>query len=121
MGNRPKQTGMRRLLLAGVNSWQGLRGAFRSEAAFRQEVVMAVVLLPLAVWLGKTPVEQALLIGSVFLVLIVELLNTGIETVVDRIGPERHELSGLAKDVGSSAVLLSFVLLIVVWALLLLG
>ena len=108
MQDRPKLAGMRRLVLAFVNSWQGFKGAFRSEAAFRQEVALAVVLLPLGVWLGKTPVEKALLVASVLLVLIVELLNTGIETVVDRIGLERHELSGLAKDVGSTAVLLSF-------------
>ena len=121
MQDRPKLAGMRRLLLAFVNSWQGFKGAFRAEAAFRQEVALAVVLLPLGVWLGKTPVEKALLVASVLLVLIVELLNTGIETVVDRIGLERHELSGLAKDVGSTAVLLSFALLGVIWGFLLLG
>ena len=118
---RPKLAGMRRLILAFVNSWKGFRGAFRSEAAFRQEVALAVVLLPLGVYLGKTPLERALLVSSVLLVLIVELLNTGIETVVDRIGLERHELSGLAKDVGSTAVLLSFAVLAVIWGLLLLG
>jgi len=119
--DRPKLSGMRRLLLAFVNSWKGFKGAFRFEAAFRQEVALAVVLLPLAVWLGKSGIERALLLSSVIQVLIVELLNTGIETVVDRIGLERHELSGLAKDVGSTAVLLSFALLITVWACVLLG
>jgi diacylglycerol kinase (ATP) len=118
---RPKLVGTRRLLLAFVNSWQGFRGAFRFEAAFRQEVALAVVLLPLGVYLGKTPVEKALLVSSVLFVLVVELLNTGIETVVDRIGLERHELSGLAKDVGSTAVLLSFAVLAVIWGFLLLG
>jgi diacylglycerol kinase (ATP) len=118
---RPKLVGMRRLFLAFVNSWKGFRGAFRFEAAFRQEVALAVVLLPLGVYLGKTPVEKALLISSVLFVLVVELLNTGIETVVDRIGLERHELSGLAKDVGSTAVLLSFGVLVVIWGFLLLG
>ena len=112
---------MNRLLLAFVNSWKGFKGAFRFEAAFRQEVALAVVLLPLGVWLGRTGVEKALLVGVVLLVLIVELLNTGIETVVDRIGLERHELSGLAKDVGSTAVLLSFAVLIVVWGFVLFG
>ena len=121
MQDRPKLSGMRRLLLAFVNSWKGFRGAFRFEAAFRQEVALAVVLLPLGAWLGKTPVEKALLVSSVLFVLIVELLNTGIETVVDRIGLERHELSGLAKDVGSTAVLLSFGVLAVIWGFLLLG
>jgi diacylglycerol kinase (ATP) len=119
--DRPKLAGIRRLVLAFVNSWKGFRGAFRSEAAFRQEVALAVVMLPLGVYLGKTPVEKALLVASVLLVLIVELLNTGIETVVDRIGLERHELSGLAKDVGSTAVLLSFAVLVVIWGFLLLG
>jgi diacylglycerol kinase (ATP) len=121
MQERPKLAGMHRLVLAFVNSWQGFKGAFRSEVAFRQEVALAVVLLPLGVWLGKTPVEKALLVSSVLLVLIVELLNTGIETVVDRIGLERHELSGLAKDVGSTAVLLSFGVLAVIWGFILLG
>jgi len=121
MQERPKLSGMRRLFLAFLNSWQGFKGAFRFEAAFRQEVALAVVLIPLGVYLGKSGIEKALLVGAVLMVLIVELLNTGIETVVDRIGLERHELSGLAKDVGSSAVLLSFVLLSVVWGFILLG
>ena len=118
---RPKLSGSRRLLLAFVNSWSGFKGAFRAEAAFRQEIALALVMLPLGAWLGETRVEKALLIGSVLLVLIVELLNTAVETAVDRIGLERHELSGLAKDVGSTAVLLSFALLAVVWGFLLFG
>jgi diacylglycerol kinase (ATP) len=118
---RPKLTGARRLVLAFLNSWKGFRGAFEAEAAFRQEVALAIVLIPLGFWLGDTPIEKALLVGSVLFVLIVELLNTGIETVVDRIGLERHALSGLAKDVGSAAVLLSFVVLLLVWGLLLFG
>lgn len=113
--DRPKLSGLRRLLLAFVNSWKGFKGAFQAEAAFRQEVVLAAILLPAALWLGDSGVERALLISSVLLVLIVELLNTCIETVVDRIGLERHELSGLAKDVGSTAVLLAFAILLVVW------
>lgn len=119
--DRPKLAGMRRLLLAFVNSWKGFKGAFREEAAFRQEVALAVILLPLGVWLGKSGIERALLVGAVLIVLIVELLNTGIETVVDRIGLERHELSGLAKDVGSTAVLVSFLLLGTIWGFILLG
>lgn len=115
MLDRPKLSGFNRLLLAFVNSWKGFKGAFAAEAAFRQEVFLAIVLIPLGAWLGKTGVEKALLISSMLLVLIVELLNTGIETVVDRIGLERHVLSGLAKDVGSTAVLLSFAVLIVIW------
>jgi diacylglycerol kinase (ATP) len=121
MQDRPKLSGVRRLFLAFVNSWSGFKGAFRFEAAFRQEVALAVVLIPLGVYLGETSVERALLVGAVIIVMIVELLNTGIETVVDRIGLERHELSGLAKDVGSSAVLLSFAHLSVIWGFILLG
>jgi diacylglycerol kinase (ATP) len=118
---RPKLSGVRRLLLAFVNSWSGFKGAFRAEAAFRQEIALAIVMMPLGAWLGETAVEKALLIASVLLVLIVELLNTAVETVVDRIGLERHELSALAKDVGSTAVLLSFCQLAVVWGFLLFG
>jgi len=121
MLERPKLGGPRRLLLAFVNSWNGFKGAFKCEAAFRQEVALAVVLIPLGVYLGDTGLERALLVSAVLLVLIVELLNTGIETVVDRIGLERHELSGLAKDVGSSAVLLSFAVLSVIWGFILFG
>jgi diacylglycerol kinase (ATP) len=121
MLEQPKLSGLRRLGLAFVNSWNGFVGAWRGEAAFRQEVALAVMLFPAGCWLGRTGVEKALLVGSVLLVLIVELLNTGIETVVDRIGLERHVLSGLAKDVGSTAVLLSFVLLSVVWGFVLFG
>jgi diacylglycerol kinase (ATP) len=117
--DRPKLYGARRLVLAFVNSWNGFRGAFAAEAAFRQEVALAIVLVPLGFWLGDTAIEKALLVCSVFLVLIVELLNTAVETAIDRIGLERHALSGLAKDVGSSAVLLSFVVLLIVWGLLL--
>ncbi len=121
MLDRPKLSGLRRLGLAFVNSWKGFIGALQAEAAFRQEVALAVVLIPAGCWLGKTGVEKALLVSSVLLVLIVELLNTGIETVVDRIGLERHVLSGLAKDVGSTAVLISFALLSVVWGFVLFG
>jgi diacylglycerol kinase (ATP) len=115
-----RASGLRRLMSAFNNSWQGFKGALRSEAAFRQEVLLAVVLIPAGFLLGSTPVEKALLVSSVLLVLIVVLLNTAIEAVVDRIGPERHELSGLAKDVGSSAVLLSLAVWLVIWGLLLL-
>ncbi len=110
-----------RVIRAAGYSLSGLRAAIRKEAAFRQELILFVLLVPLGAWLGRDGIERALLIGVLFLVLIVELLNTGIETVVDRIGLERHELSGLAKDVGSTAVLLSFGVLVVIWGFLLLG
>jgi diacylglycerol kinase (ATP) len=116
-GSRP--TGARRLWLASVNSWRGLKHCYQSEAAFRQEVWAALVLLPLAMWLGRTAVEKVLLAGSVLLVMIVELLNTGIEVVVDRISHEHHRLSGFAKDLGSSAVLFALLLAAMTWVLVL--
>lgn len=117
---RQKPRGLMRLLRAFGASAQGLGGAFREEAAFRQELAFALVAIPLGLWLGRSGVERALLVAPVLLVLIVELVNSAIEAVIDRIGPERHHLSGLAKDVGSAAVLLAFVLLAAVWALVLL-
>ena len=116
---RYKPTGFTRMFRAFGASMQGLAGAFREEAAFRQELVLAVVVIPLGVWLGRNGIERALLIAPMFLVLIVELLNSAIEATVDRIGYERHKLSGLAKDIGSAAVLLSLLLLVVVWTLVL--
>jgi len=115
MQDRPKLSGMRRLVLAFVNSWQGFKGAFRFEAAFRQEVALAVVLLPLGAWLGKTLVEKALLVASVLLVLIVELLNSGIEAAIDRVSLELHDLSKRAKDLASAAVFLSLLLCAGIW------
>ena len=113
----PRPAGAARLWLATLNSLRGLRHCYHSEAAFRQEVWAACVLIPLAIWLGRTGVERVLLVGSVLFVMIVELLNTGIEVVVDRISHERHHLSGFAKDLGSSAVLLALLLAVITWAL----
>ena len=117
--DRPKPTGLIRLVNAFGNTWKGYVGAFREEAAFRQELALCVVLFPLGLWLGQNGIERALLVGPIFIILIVELLNSGIEATVDRIGLERHQLSGLAKDLGSAAVFTSFALLAVVWALVL--
>lgn len=111
--------GLVRLLHATGYSWAGLRAAW-AEAAFRLEVVIAVLLLPLAFVLGRSWVEQALLAASVLWVLIVELLNTGIEAVVDRVGPEWHAQAKRAKDVASAAVLISLALCALVWGLALL-
>jgi diacylglycerol kinase (ATP) len=108
-----------RLFRAFGYSFQGLRAAFVNEAAFRQEVILAIVFIPLGLWLGATGLERALLVGSVLLVMIVELLNSAIEAVVDRLGDEHHELSGRAKDIGSAAVLLSLVNVVAVWILIL--
>lgn len=102
-------------------SFRGLIAAWQNEQAFRQEVLLAVVLIPASFWLAQDTVERALLIGSILLILIVELMNSAIEAVVDRIGPEHHLLSGRAKDVGSAAVFLAIVLAACIWLLVLLG
>ncbi|MDN3554556.1 diacylglycerol kinase [Halomonas maura] len=115
---KPAHTGWRHLVHSTRYSLKGLKAAFRHEAAFRQELGICAVLLPLAAWIGREPVEWILLVGSCLLVLIVELLNSAIESVVDRIGPDRHELSGRAKDIGSAAVMLSLVILGLTWGLL---
>jgi diacylglycerol kinase (ATP) len=114
---KPGNTGLRRIINATFFSMAGLRVAWRDEAAFRQELLLSVVLVPTAFWLGRNAVERSLLIGSCLIVLIVELLNTGIENVVDRFGEERHRLSGQAKDMGSAAVFMSLMLTLVVWSL----
>ena len=109
--------GVKRIIKAAGYSWAGLKAAYHNEAAFRQELGMALVLLPLGYWLGNSGTERALLIGSVFIVLITELLNSAIEATVDRFGAEHHELAGRAKDLGSAAVFVSLVLLVCVWSL----
>jgi diacylglycerol kinase (ATP) len=119
--DRYKPRGLTRVLRALGASLRGLAGAFRDEAAFRQELVFAAVVIPLGLWLGRSGVERALLVAPVLLTLVVELVNSAIEATVDRIGFERHALAGLAKDIGSAAVLMSFVLLTAVWLLVLLG
>lgn len=108
------RTGLNRIWHATGYSIAGLRAGWH-EPAFRQEALVASVLIPLAFWLARSWVEAALLAGSVMIVLIVELLNTGIETAIDRIGPEWHDLSKRAKDMGSAAVLLSLVLCSGIW------
>ena len=109
-----------RIIRAARYSAAGLRSAVRGEAAFRQELILAIILSPIAVWLGDTGVERAVMIGALFIVLVVELINSAIETVVDRVGTEFHDLSGRAKDLGSAAVFISLISVPVVWALVLL-
>lgn len=116
---RTKRQGLARLLRALGASGRGLAGAFREEAAFRQELLLAAFVVPLGLWLGRSGVERALLVAPMLLTLTVELVNSAIEATVDRIGLERHPLAGLAKDIGSAAVFLSFVLLGTVWILVL--
>lgn len=114
-------TGLTRIVKAAGYSWKGIRAAWRHEAAFRQEAVAAIVAILIACWLDVDAVTRVLLIGSVVMVIIVEILNSAIEAVVDRIGPEIHPLAGRAKDMGSAAVLLSIILAISVWAMLLIA
>ena len=111
--------GFARLFRATIYSIQGLKAAFRNEAAFRLELFLAIILIPAGLWLGQNGIERALLVGSLLLVLVVELLNSGIEAIVDRFGGELHELSGRAKDVGSAAVLVSLLNVIAIWSLVL--
>ncbi|CUZ88697.1 MULTISPECIES: diacylglycerol kinase [Serratia] len=108
-------TGLTRIIKAAGYSYKGLSAAWQHEAAFRQELVVTVLAIILAVWLDVGAIARILLIGSVALVMIVEILNSAIEAVVDRIGSEHHELSGRAKDMGSAAVLLAIVLALFVW------
>lgn len=110
-----KNTGLKRLVLAFGYSANGLRAGW-FEPAFRQEVLAALVLLPLAWWLGNTWLERAALAGAVLAVMVVELLNTALEATVDRVGLQRHPLSKKAKDLGSAAVLLSLLFCLAVWA-----
>jgi len=110
-------TGITRWIKAFQFTVLGLKAAYKHEEAFRQEVFLLLVSTPLALWLGDTGVEKALLIGSVLLLLIVELLNSAIEAVVDRFGGEIHELSGRAKDMGSAAVFMAMINVVLVWLL----
>ncbi len=105
-----------RIQRAFVYSLKGLRAAYRKESAFRQELILALVLVPLGWWLGHSGVERSLLIGSVLLVLIVELLNSAVEATVDRGGKDWDKLAGRAKDMGSAAVLVALLFMIFVWA-----
>lgn len=114
------KTGVVRIVHALFNSIAGLKAAWTHESAFRQEVVLAAILIPVACWVPVAPVERALLLGVVLLVLIVELLNSSIEAAIDRISFDHHPLSKRAKDIGSAAVLISLILCCVVWACILL-
>ena len=110
-----KTTGLTHLINSTKYSLQGLRSAFQHETAFRHECFAAVILVPLAFLLGHSALQTALMIGAVLVVMAVELLNSAIEAVVDRIGTERHELSGRAKDQGSAAVFIALCIVVVVW------
>jgi len=113
---KPGYTGLTRIIKATGYSLQGFRAAWKHESAFRQETLLAAVLVPFAIWLGQDATQIALLVGTLFLVVIVELLNSAIEAVVDRVSDDHHKLSGRAKDMGSAAVFVSLALTGVVWA-----
>ena len=115
------KTGLRRLMNAFGYSLEGFKAAFKHEDAFRQEVFLAIVLIPLALYLEPEPLHRVLMIGSILLVMIVELMNSAVEAVVDRVSLERHELAKRAKDIGSAAVFVALTNLAVVWGLILLG
>nr|WP_295375291.1 diacylglycerol kinase [Pseudoxanthomonas sp.] len=117
IGHMPRGPG--RILKAAVWSMQGLRAAWLHESSVRLEVYLLVVLAPLALWLGQTPVERVLLIGSCLLVLAAELLNSAIEAVIERYGPEHHELAGRAQDMGSAAVFVLMMNVLLCWGLIL--
>lgn len=113
------KTGLRRLINAFGYSVEGFKAAFTHEDAFRQEVFLAIVLIPLAIYLGENSVEKALMIASVLLVLIVELLNSAIEAAVDHTSTDHHALAKRAKDIGSAAVFLALAIVAIVWGLML--
>lgn len=108
-------TGWRRIWNATGYSINGIKAAWRNEAAFRQELAVVLVMLPAAWWIGTTMTQRALLVFSLLMVLIVELLNSAVEAAVDRIGVEWHELSGRAKNLGSAAVMVSLIAAAAVW------
>ena len=114
---KPGYTGLTRIIKATGYSWQGLRAAWQNESAFRQEVTLCLIMLPLAFVVGQTMMETALLIALLGVVLITELLNSAGEAVGDRVGDEHHDLAGRAKDMGSAAVFISLVLTAIVWSM----
>ena len=113
---KPGKTGIARIIDATGYSFRGLNACYRSEAAFRQEVLALVILLPVSFFVAQSPMQWLALVAPLLLLLIVELLNSAIESVVDRIGPEMHELSGQAKDMGSAAVMITLILIFCCWS-----
>jgi diacylglycerol kinase (ATP) len=117
MGEYNQVGGLRRIWNAGLYSVAGIRASWNHEAAFRQELILCLFLVPVAFWLGGNAVERFLLAGSCLFVLVVELLNSAIEAAIDRIGTDRHRLSGRAKDMGSAAVFISLWMVLLCWGL----
>lgn len=113
---KPGKTGFSRLFDAFGYSWLGYKAGYKNEAAFREELFLGAILAPVAIYFSETHIELAILLGSLFLVLITELLNSGIEAIVDRVSHEHHELSGRAKDLGAAAVMTALINVIVIWS-----
>ena len=118
--DKSANTGFAHLINATRFSYQGLLAALKNESAFRQEIAVTILLIPIGIWIASSVFEFVLLMAVLMLVMIVELINSAVEAVVDRIGPERHPLSGLAKDYGSAAVMLSLVMAAMIWLVVLL-
>ncbi|MBC53048.1 MAG: diacylglycerol kinase [Gammaproteobacteria bacterium] len=116
---KPQTKGLKRLIHATRYSCQGLRALWQQEAAFRQEVALSLLLTPVIIMVDVTPAERALLVAALLLILITEILNTAVEVVIDRIGHEKHELSGRAKDMGSAAVMFSLIGAAIIWGIIL--
>ncbi len=114
---KPGDTGITRVIKAAGYSWQGFRAAWQNESAFRQECTLGLLMVPLAFVIGKDMYQVAGLIAVLAVVLITELLNSAVEAVVDRVGDEYHDLAGRAKDMGSAAVFVSLVLVVIVWSM----
>lgn len=121
MQKKVKQPELKRLSIATKNSIQGLKHCYEYEAAFRFQVIVSLFVLPIGYFLGESAVEKILLISSILILLITEILNTSIERLIDRIGTEINELSGFAKDLGSAAVFIAFILVLVVWSIIILS
>ena len=119
--NKPNGTGIGRVIRAFGCSMAGFRSAYEHESAFRQELLLVLLLMPLGFWLGENGVERALLVGSLFVVLLTELLNSAVEAAIDRISNELHPLSGRAKDIGSAAVFVALSMVAFIWGLVLLA
>ena len=109
------KTGLTRILSAFKNSTDGLKNTFKNEEAFKQELILTIILTPLAIYIGENHIERIFLITSLILLLLAELINTAIEVVVDRVSHEKNDLSKLAKDIGSAAVLIAFLNCFIVW------
>lgn len=116
---KPGKTGIARILKATQYSWQGLTAAWKHEAAFRQELLLVLIGIPLAFWLAENRSELLWLILPLFILIIAELINSALEAAIDRIGDEHHALSGRAKDIGSAIVFVSLLLLMVIWSIIL--